>query len=64
MSRDSREDFNAIKSKEQLKSKKSGNWGLDEIDCHWSHMGQCTSTNYFSSYLKKFRKKKFEKKIL
>ena len=24
-------------------SKKSGNWGLDEIDCHCSHKGQCTS---------------------
>ena len=23
--------------------KKSGNWGLDEIDCHRSHKGQCTS---------------------
>ena len=22
--------------------KKSGNWGLDEIDCHCSHEGQCT----------------------
>ena len=49
--------------------KKSGNWGLNEIDCHCSHKGQCTSTNYFSSYLKKFWnkkrwKKKFYKKIL
>ena len=26
-----------------LKIKKSGNWGLDEIDCHCSHKGQCTS---------------------
>ena len=25
------------------KSIKSGNWGLDEIDCHCSHKGQCTS---------------------
>ena len=24
-------------------TKKSGNWGLDEIDCHRSHKGQCTS---------------------
>ena len=25
------------------KEKKSGKWGLDEIDCHCSHKGQCTS---------------------
>ena len=29
---------------------KSGNWGLDEIDCHRSHKRQCTSKKYFSSY--------------
>jgi len=27
----------------EIKNKKSGNWGLDEIDCHRSHKGQCTS---------------------
>ena len=25
------------------KHQKSGNWGLDEIDCHRSHKEQCTS---------------------
>ena len=32
---------------------KSGNWGLDEIDCHRSHKGQCT-----------WEKANFERKIL
>ena len=48
--------------------KKSGNWGLDEIDCHRSHKGQYTSENVFSSHLKNVKKnfeiKKLEKKIL
>ena len=26
---------------------KIGNWGLDEVDCHLSHKGQCTSKKYF-----------------
>ena len=26
-----------------ISTKKSGNWGLDEISCHCSHKGECTS---------------------
>ena len=55
------------KSHQSTNLQKSGNWGLDEIDCHCSHKGQCTSKKYFSSYLKKlwkeiFEEKKFEEK--
>ena len=41
-------------------NKKSGNWGLDEIDCHRSHKGQCTSRKCFSfqNLKKKFVKKR------
>ena len=45
-------------------NKKSGNWGLDEIDCHRSHKEQCTSKKYFFSYVQKTLKKKFETKNL
>jgi len=41
-----------------LDLKKSGNWGLDEIYCHRSHKGQCTSEK------ENFEEKKFEKKNL
>ena len=57
--------------------KKSGNWGLDEINCHRSHKGQCTSEkenllkknfkekkSLKKNMKKKNLKKKFEKKIL
>ena len=48
--------------------KKSGNWGLDEIDCHRLHKGQCTSEKE-NFKEKKFKKRKilgnkFERKIL
>ena len=30
------------KGRKRKRKKKSGNWGLDEIDCHRWHKGQCT----------------------
>ena len=48
----------------ETRSKKSGNWGLDEIDCHRSHKGQCTSNNTFLHSYKNFFEKNFGIKIL
>ena len=42
--------------------KKSGNWGLDEIDCHRSHKGQCTSEKTILEK-KNFEKKSLKKKV-
>ena len=39
---------------------KSGNWGLDEIDCHGSHKGQC---NLKKSFEKQIWKKLWEKNL-
>ena len=39
--------------------KKSGNWGLNEIDCHCSHKGQCTSRKHSSLHNKNIWKKIF-----
>merc|ERR1712087_674839 len=44
--------------------KKSGNWGLDEIDCHRSHKGQYTSNNTFLHSYENFWKKISEKNFL
>ena len=46
-----------------LLMKKSGNWGLDEIDCHRSHKGQCTSNNTFLHSYENVWKKNFGIKI-
>jgi hypothetical protein len=50
-----------ISQPKQILNKKSGNWGLDKIDCHCSHKGQCTLGKENLEEKKFRRKKKFEK---
>jgi len=51
----------------QQQQQKSGNWGLDKIDCHCSHKGQCTFKKILFFIFKKLKKellkKKFKKQI-
>ena len=56
------EEQNTYLNEIKLFLKKSGNWGLDEIDCHRSHKGQCTSEKENLEEEKFWRKKNFEKK--